>query len=110
MEAKETNLKYCEICKSEAKSLCLECISYFCDNCYKFIHDKKENSNHKKEKIDYYAPIDTKCPDHPKVPINLFCLDEKGKSISYNLLNYYFYILYRIMLPLLLLFESSQWT
>ena len=33
MEAKETNLKYCEICKSEAKSLCLECISYFCDNC-----------------------------------------------------------------------------
>ena len=47
------------------------------------IHSIKENSNHKKEKIDYYVPIDTRCPDHPKVELNLFCLEEKGN---------YFYI------------------
>ena len=39
---------------------------------------KKENSNHKKENIDYILPIDTRCPEHPKIPLNLFCLDEKG--------------------------------
>ena len=31
------------------------------------------------EKIDYFVPIDTWCPEHNKNPINLFCLDEKGK-------------------------------
>ena len=105
MEAKESNFKYCEICKSEARSLCLECLNYYCEDCYKFVHDKKENSNHKKEKIDYYIPIDTKCSDHPKVPINLFCIDEKGKSII--IIKYIFLFYFRIMLFLLLLFESS---
>ena len=38
-----------------------------------------------KKKIDYFNPIDTKCPDHPAVPINLFCLDEKGKTININI-------------------------
>jgi hypothetical protein len=41
------------------------------------IHDKKENINHKKEKIDYYLPIDLRCNIHQNVPLNLFCLDEK---------------------------------
>ena len=77
------NYKLCEICKSEANSLCLECISYFCEECYKYIHGKKENSKHKKEKIDYFVPIETKCKDHQKVPINLFCVDDKGNN-KYN--------------------------
>ena len=73
------NFKLCEICDAEATSLCLECLSnYYCDGCYKLIHDKKKNSSHKKVKIDYYVPIDTKCPDHPKKQMDLFCIDEKG--------------------------------
>ena len=77
------NFKQCELCKIEASSLCQNCMSYYCDECYKYIHSKKENDNHKKEKIDYFVPIDTKCQEHPKIPINLFCIDEKGK---YNFL------------------------
>ena len=76
-------IKKCEICGIEATNLCLKCISYYCDSCFKFIHDKQINNQHKKEKIDYYAPIDTKCPEHPKIPITLFCVDEKGKFIFY---------------------------
>ena len=51
----------------------------FCDSCFKLIHDKQINSQHIKEKINKYIDIDMKCLDHPKVPINLFCVDEKGK-------------------------------
>ncbi len=40
---------------------------------------KKKIQAIKKKKIDYFAPIDTKCPENEKVPINLFCIDEKGK-------------------------------
>ena len=84
MEERQKNFKYCDICKSKATLLCLECVcNYYCDSCYKMIHSIKENSNHKKEKIDYYVPIDTRCPEHPDVALNLFCLEEKGN---------YFYI------------------
>jgi len=79
MEFNQKNYKICEICKVEATSLCIECNSYYCDRCFKFIHDINENKNHIKEKIDYFVPIDTKCPAHPTIPINLFCCDEKGK-------------------------------
>ena len=48
-------------------------------HCFKFVHDRKENSGHKREKIDYFVPIDTVCPEHDGIKINLFCLDEKGK-------------------------------
>ena len=71
-------IKKCEICKEYATSLCLKCMSYFCDSCSKFIHDKKENSQHKKEKIDNFVPIDIKCALHTKYPMDYFCLDEKG--------------------------------
>ncbi len=73
------NIKKCEICGNEATSLCFSCTNYYCEACYKYVHDKKINSQHKKEKIDYFVPFDIKCPDHPKVPINLFCIDENGK-------------------------------
>ena len=45
------------------------------------IHDKQKNSQHKKEPIDPYIPFDLKCPEHPDIPLNLFCLDEKGNNI-----------------------------
>ena len=77
------NQKLCEICGNDATSLCFKCISYFCEECYKYVHDKKINSQHRKEKIDYFVPYDTKCPQHPKIPITLFCKDEKGNKILY---------------------------
>ena len=79
MEEIKKNYKPCDICKSEAKYICLECLNnYYCDSCYKMIHDIKENSNHKKEQIDNFVPIDTRCPEHQNVPLNLFCIDDKG--------------------------------
>ena len=81
MEEKQNKEKICDICKSKATLLCLECLySYYCDNCYKFAHNMKINSNHKKENIDCFIPIDTRCSEHPKVELNLFCLDEKGNN------------------------------
>ena len=80
MEAKQKKLKQCEMCKDEeATALCFDCYNYFCEACYKCVHDRKKNSNHKKEKIDFFVPIDTICPEHKKSPMNLFCIDEKGK-------------------------------
>ena len=79
MENKQKNYKQCDICKvDEATSLCPQCFSYYCDGCFKQVHEKKENKDHKKEAIDFNVPIDTRCPVHDKNPINLFCLDEKG--------------------------------
>ena len=75
---KDNSLKKCEICEIEATSLCLKCNSYYCDSCFKYVHEKKAKNNNKREKIDYFVPIPTKCSDHPQIPINLYCLDEKG--------------------------------
>ena len=101
MEEKENNLKYCDICKSQATSLCPSCLSgvgfYYCDSCYKMIHDKKENMNHKKEKIDYYLPIDLRCNIHQNVSLNLFCLDEKGNILFYLIFNIYRTLLFNVL-------------
>ena len=75
----QKSIKQSEMCRIPATSLCFECFMYLCDSCYKIIHDKIQSDKHKKENIDYFAPIDTKCPDHPRIPINLFCIDENGK-------------------------------
>ena len=76
----QKNIKLCEICKvNDATTLCLDCHSYFCEACFKYVHDFKKNSNHSKEKIDLFVPIDTMCPDHERIAMNLFCIDEKGK-------------------------------
>ena len=75
----DKNHKLCQICGNEAKNLCLQCTYYFCEEWSKYVHDKKLNNNHKKEKIDYFVPYETRCSIHPKERINLFCLDEKGK-------------------------------
>ena len=73
-------IKECEICKSKATCLCFQCISYFCEAWFKYVHDKEVNSTHKKEIIDPFVPIDVKCPEHDKYPLDFFCVDEKGKS------------------------------
>ena len=80
MEKNITQIKKCEICESDAVCLCFQCINYYCENCYKIIHDLKKNNNHKKEPIDPFVPFDLKCPSHPTFPTNLFCFDEKGNS------------------------------
>ena len=75
----QKNFKYFDICKFiEASWLCPQCFCYYCEGCFKQVHSIKENSEHKKEAIDYNVPIDTRCPDHSGNNINLFCLDEKG--------------------------------
>ena len=88
MEPKIEFLKKCDICNSYAKSLCYECLSYYCDSCFKLIHEKEKNSKHKKEELDPYIPIDLKCRIHTKNPLNLFCLEEKGKYHYYIIPKY----------------------
>jgi hypothetical protein len=73
--------KLCDICGEIPTCLCFQCIMYLCDSCFKFIHSKNKNSGHEKEKIDYFAPIELKCPKHSKDRINLFCIDENGKQL-----------------------------
>ena len=77
-EEKYKFFKECEICKTNASCLCFQCNNYYCESCYKFVHDKQANSSHKKESIDPFMPIDIKCPDHPQDRMYLFCVDEKG--------------------------------
>ena len=87
MEASKSNDKFCEVCGALAEGICFKCSQYLCDSCFKLVHNRKENSQHKKEKIDYFVPIETKCPSHPNHPMVLFCLDEKGKIFEiYNIL------------------------
>ena len=74
---KEKNIKICEICESNATCLCFQCNIYFCESCYKMIHDKKKSHNHKKESMNPFIPIDLKCPIHPLDRMNLFCVNEK---------------------------------
>ena len=86
MEINQKNFKQCDMCKQEeAKSFCPTCFCYYCDDCFKCVHEKGKNKEHKKEKIDYFVPIDIRCPEHNGDNISLFCLDEKG--------NIYFYII-----------------
>ena len=35
------------------------------------------NLLHKKEEIDNFIPINIKCPEHPKIPMNLFIKEKK---------------------------------
>ena len=85
--------KECDFCKANATCLCFKCNNYFCEKCFKIIHDLKKE-NHKKEILDTFIPIDLKCHEHPDDRNSLFCIDEKGN---------YKYIKYRNMLCILLL-------
>ena len=48
MENRISSTKKCYICESEATCLCFQCSNYFCEKCYKYVHDLKNNNNHKK--------------------------------------------------------------
>ena len=78
---KSSNMKECDFCNDKAIYLCFICRNYYCENCYKIIHDLKKNSQHQKELLDPFIPIEINCPKHPKYPLELFCNDEKGKII-----------------------------
>ena len=88
--------KECEICNEKATKMCFDCSSIFCDSCLEFVHDKKVNSKHKIEEIEFFIFMDIKCPEHPKIPMNLFCVDEKSKKLIY-------FFIYRNLLSFLLL-------
>ena len=82
MKISQKDFKQCDICRDkEATSFCPQCFSYYCDACFKPVHEGTKNQNHIKEKIDLLIPIDTHCLDHEKNPINLFCIDDKGNNI-----------------------------
>ena len=83
MEKNKINEKECELCNSKATCLCFICKQYFCNSCYKLIHQKPKALNHKKEPYDPYFPIDINCPEHPNNPLNLFCLEEKRMYTNY---------------------------
>ena len=85
MENNQNDTRQCDICGEKGLNICFKCSMYLCDSCDKFIHDKSINKTHKKEKIDYFIPFPIKCIIHPKNPINLFCLDEKGKITFINI-------------------------
>ena len=70
--------KICDICKETATNLFFDCSFYLCDPCFRFIHEKKRNLEHKKEDIDPYISIDINCMEHPKNQKNLFCIEEKS--------------------------------
>ena len=72
-------IRKCENCLVDATCLCFKCMSYFCESCFKLFHNNEKRKSHKKEKIDYFIPIETKCPEHDLGTMNLFCLDEKSK-------------------------------
>ena len=74
----EKQFKDCDFCNTKnATCLCFKCYNYFCDNCFKIIHDLKKDKEHKKENLDIFVPIELKCQKHFPNLNNLFCLDEK---------------------------------
>lgn len=72
-------VKKCKSCNCKANILCLKCYGYFCNECSSCIHSKEINKDHKIEKIDEFLPINTHCDDHIDHPLNLFCIEDKGK-------------------------------
>ena len=76
----EQKLKKCENCQIDSTCLCFQCMSYFCDSCFKLNHNNEKRKLHKKEKIDHFSPIDLTCPKHELHPMDLFCVKEKGKK------------------------------
>ena len=81
---KQKKIKDCEFCEKDASCLCLECNQYFCDNCFKVIHNLTKYKEHKKDITDDFVPIELKCLKHPKNLNNLFCINEKGKNKKIN--------------------------
>lgn len=75
----EKDEKKCELCEEKATNICFDCSFFLCDSCFNFLHEKQSKKEHKKEDIDPFISMEIKCPLHPKIPMNLFCTEEKGK-------------------------------
>ena len=77
----EKNYKLCNICKSKVNYICFECSNnFYCESCFKMVHNKKENINHQKFDVDYFIQAKTLCPEHQTIPLNIFCLTENGNN------------------------------
>ena len=86
MKENKINDKKCELCKEPATNICYDCCLYLCHSCFTFLHEKTTNLFHKKEEIDPFISIDIKCPEHPNVPMNLFCSEEKSKKFIIHII------------------------
>ena len=99
MEKKESKIKHCGICETDATCLCFDCYNYFCESCFKFVHEKgKGKSNHIKEKIDPYLPFNFRCPEHKRRLLDLFFIEEKEELDKFNL--FVFSLLLKILTKL----------
>ena len=76
----DKNEKKCDLCEEKTSNIFFEYSFFLCDSCFNFLHAKKSKEAHKKEEIKPYFSMKMKCPLHPKIPLNLFCIEEKGKS------------------------------
>ena len=77
----KSSIKLCDLCQNvKAETICYDCPNYYCKTCFDLIHKIKINSEHKKEEIDPFVSINVKCPEHPKIINNLFCVEEKSKK------------------------------
>ena len=81
MEKEKIEEKKCELCKDKATNVCFDCSFYLCDSCFKFLHEKKANLDHKKDDINHFFSFNIKCPKHQKVTMNLFCIEEKSNNL-----------------------------
>ena len=52
MENMQTNFKQCNICEdTESTIFCPQCFCYYCDDCYKPVHNKKKIKIIKKKQL-----------------------------------------------------------
>ena len=78
---KVTNVeKECDLCKDLVVKVCFDCSLYLCDSCFNFLHEKKTNLEHNSESIESFRSLNFRCPEHPTLPMNLFCVKEKSKK------------------------------
>ena len=87
MEKEKIVEKKYDLCKDFASKVCIDCSFYLCDSCFNFIHEKKVNSEHNSNSIEFYISLSFRCSEHPTLPMNVFCLKEKSKNI-YIYINY----------------------
>jgi len=73
-----TKLKKCNLCNSDSFWICFQCKKYYCDKCWKIIHEIKKEKAHEKTKINPYLSLDFFCSNHQEYPLELFCLNDKG--------------------------------
>ena len=59
MEKENKIIKQCEIYKSNAACLCYECNNYFCEVCFKLIHDRKMILNIQKKIMIYLSQLNS---------------------------------------------------